>query len=186
MSYSQRSQLPVIAPIPSIFHAGSSKRLGKARATTPISPALSSTSSGVVHELPESDFTVLGERFEVNFERVSRREGRLVALRLGYRAYSVELVFNDANYEEVANVELVAAAASAAKLSVDFSKPTLSQTLKNTTIANELANANFKQQDTIIAFRNFFGDYTSAAQASIVRAVFNNYEISQKFYCFLS
>jgi hypothetical protein len=84
MSRSQRSQLPVIAPIPSIFYAASSKRLSKARATTPILPASSSTSSGVVHELPEGDFTVLGERFEVDFERVSRREGRLVASRLGY------------------------------------------------------------------------------------------------------
>jgi hypothetical protein len=44
-----------------------------------------STPSGVVHELPEGDYTVLGERFEVDFERVSRREGRLEAARLGYR-----------------------------------------------------------------------------------------------------
>jgi hypothetical protein len=50
---------------------------------------------------------------------------------------------------------------------------------------NEPTDADFKQQDTIIAFRNFFGDHTGAAQASIVRAVLDDYEISRKFHCFV-
>ncbi|KAF1832483.1 hypothetical protein BDW02DRAFT_426961 [Decorospora gaudefroyi] len=89
MSRSQRSQLPLIAPVPSIFHSASSKRLSKARATTPISVASSSSASSGVeessHELPIGDYSVVGEAFEVDFERVSRTEGRLVAARLGYR-----------------------------------------------------------------------------------------------------
>jgi hypothetical protein len=88
MSRSQRSQQPIISPILSIFHSASSRRLGKARASTPNSVASSSsTSSGVEvapHELPDSDWSVFGEACEVDFERVSRSDGRLAA-RLGYR-----------------------------------------------------------------------------------------------------
>jgi hypothetical protein len=88
MSRSQRSQLPVIAPIPSIFHSALSRRLAKACATTPISVASSSASSGVEessHELPSGDHSVVGEAFKVDFERVSRSEGRLIPARLGYQ-----------------------------------------------------------------------------------------------------
>jgi hypothetical protein len=69
--------------------------------------------------------------------------------------------------------------------------PTLSvsssrwQTLRNTTIADEPADADFKQQDTIIAFRNLFGNHTGAAQAPIVLTVFDDYKISRKFHCFV-
>jgi hypothetical protein len=48
-----------------------------------------------------------------------------------------------------------------------------------------LGTAEFKQQDTIIAFRNLFRHHTGASQASVVRAVLNDYEISRKFHCFV-
>jgi hypothetical protein len=53
------------------------KRLGKTRATTPISLTLLSTSSGVVHELPEGDYTVLGERFKQSWQQLSQASPKL-------------------------------------------------------------------------------------------------------------
>jgi hypothetical protein len=52
-----------------------------------------------------------------------------------------------------------------------------------TTVAS--ANADYKQWDIAIAFRNFYGDHTGAAQGTITRAVLNEYETSQKFNCFV-
>jgi hypothetical protein len=47
------------------------------------------------------------------------------------------------------------------------------------------ADANLKQRDIIIAFRNLFGDHTEATQGTIIHAVLDEYEISQKFHCFV-
>ena len=84
-SRSQRSQL--LAPIAPIFHAVASKRLAKARTT----PSYSSSSSPELspaecrpHAYPSGDLAVIGDKFEVDFGRVSRREGRLEPARLGF------------------------------------------------------------------------------------------------------
>jgi hypothetical protein len=45
------------------------------------------------------------------------------------------------------------------------------------------ADADYKQRDIIIAFRNLYGDHTGAAQGTIIRAVLDEYEISRKFHC---
>jgi hypothetical protein len=37
----------------------------------------------------------------------------------------------------------------------------------------------------LIAFRNLYGDYTRAAQAFILRAVFDEYEIFRKLHCYV-
>jgi hypothetical protein len=50
---------------------------------------------------------------------------------------------------------------------------------------NASADANLKQRDIIIAFRNLIGDHSGAAQGTIIRAVLDEYEISQKFHCFV-
>jgi hypothetical protein len=46
-------------------------------------------------------------------------------------------------------------------------------------------DADYKQKDILIGFRNLFGDHTGAAQGSIIRAVFDDYDISRKFHCFV-
>lgn len=42
------------------------------------------------------------------------------------------------------------------------------------------------KDDIIIAFRNLYGEHTGATQAFILRAVFDEYDISRKFHCFVS
>lgn len=96
MSQNRRSQASARNSIPNIFHSAASKRLGQAYAASPSpsqSPLYSAASS--VCDLPpastrnqvypEGDFGVLGERFDVDFDHVYRRDGKLVASRLGYR-----------------------------------------------------------------------------------------------------
>jgi hypothetical protein len=48
------------------------------------------------------------------------------------------------------------------------------------------ADSDYKQQDIIIAFHNLYRDYTGAAQGTIICTVLNEYEIFQKFHCFVS
>jgi hypothetical protein len=90
MSQSQSSRLQrshLLAPVAPIFHAVASRRLAKARTT----PSCSSYSSPELspaecrpHAYPSGDLAVIGDKFEVDFERVSRREGRLEPARLGF------------------------------------------------------------------------------------------------------
>ncbi|KAF2831820.1 hypothetical protein CC86DRAFT_452751 [Ophiobolus disseminans] len=70
ISSSSRSQVPAQLAIPSIIYSALSRRLKKARATTPASPASSLASFRVTQEQPTSDYSSVGERFEVNFGHV--------------------------------------------------------------------------------------------------------------------
>jgi hypothetical protein len=45
-------------------------------------------------------------------------------------------------------------------------------------ITDASADANYKQQDIIIAFHNLCRDHTEAAQGTIIHAVLDEYEIS--------
>jgi hypothetical protein len=85
-SRSQRSLL--LAPVAPIFHAVASKKLAKARTTTPSFSSSSSPDPSPAerrpHAYPSGDLAVIGDKFEVDFERVSRREGRLEPARLGF------------------------------------------------------------------------------------------------------
>jgi hypothetical protein len=56
---------------------------------------------------------------------------------------------------------------------------------RNTKADVELSDANFQQQDLLIAFRNLYGDHTGAAQAAIIVCVLDSFEISSKFHCFV-
>jgi hypothetical protein len=58
-------------------------------------------------------------------------------------------------------------------------------TLTNIKATDASADADYKQRDIIIAFRNLYGDHTGAAQGTIVRAVLDEYEMSRKFHCFV-
>jgi hypothetical protein len=62
----------------------------------------------------------------------------------------------------------------------------LTRTLRNIKTTNASADADFKQQDSVIAFRNLFRDHTGAAQGTIIRAVLDEDKISRKFHCFVS
>ena len=57
---------------------------------------------------------------------------------------------------------------------------------RNTKANVELLDANFQQQDLLIAFRNLYSDHTGAAQAAIIVCVLDSFEISLKFYYFVS
>jgi hypothetical protein len=89
MSRFSRSQQPAATTIPSIFHAAASRRLAQARATNSASPSPSSSALSAVgygsQELPEGDYSVVGERFKVDFEHVNCNGERLYGPRLSYR-----------------------------------------------------------------------------------------------------
>ena len=74
--------------------------------------------------------------------------------------------------------ELLQAARSKISISVDVW--TLSNYLSFLGVVAYFADADFKQHDIIIAFRNLYGDHTGGAQATILRAVFDEYDISHK------
>jgi hypothetical protein len=86
-SQSSRSQrLQLLAPIAPIFYAVASKRLAKARTTPSYSSCLSPELSPAEcrpYAYLSGDLAVIRDKFEVNFERVLRREGRLELARLG-------------------------------------------------------------------------------------------------------
>jgi len=89
MASSYSSQRPAQSSIPYIFHSAASRRIAKARATTPASPVSSSSSQSISvhgpHEQPSSEYSIVGERFEVDFEHVYRQNRRLNSGRLSFR-----------------------------------------------------------------------------------------------------
>ncbi|KAF1828141.1 hypothetical protein BDW02DRAFT_280594 [Decorospora gaudefroyi] len=93
MSHLSRSQQPTGTPIAPVFHSALSRRLVQARAATPTpsSPASSSTATDDREDehrsqvLPEGDFVLVGQRFEVDFEHVCLNSRRLTPARLGYK-----------------------------------------------------------------------------------------------------
>jgi hypothetical protein len=89
MSRSQRSIVPAFAPAAPIFHAAASQRLAQTQSSVSPSPASSSRSRKPsvqrTQVYPGGEFGVVGPGFEVDFHRITRREGRFSADRLGYR-----------------------------------------------------------------------------------------------------
>jgi hypothetical protein len=56
---------------------------------------------------------------------------------------------------------------------------------RNTKADVKLSDANFQQQDLLIAFRNLYSDHRGAAQAAIIVDILDSFEISSKFHCFI-
>jgi hypothetical protein len=81
MSRSSFSQLQATSPIPDIFHSAVFRRLQEARASalsTSLSPTPSTADGYRSHEVPGEDYMVMGERFEVDFERAFSTAGRTI------------------------------------------------------------------------------------------------------------
>lgn len=85
MSRSQRSQLSFAAAAHPLFHSAASRQLARASESSPTPSSSSSAAGHSSHELPEGDYSITGVPFVVDFEHVSRREGRLRAARLSYK-----------------------------------------------------------------------------------------------------
>jgi hypothetical protein len=48
-----------------------------------------------------------------------------------------------------------------------------------------MIDANNKQRNVLIAFRNLYEDHTKASQASVIASVLKSYKISEKLHCFV-
>jgi hypothetical protein len=47
------------------------------------------------------------------------------------------------------------------------------------------ADAQYKQRDILLAFRNLYGDHTGAAQAAVILRVLKSFEIAPQLHCFV-
>jgi deoxycytidylate deaminase len=48
------------------------------------------------------------------------------------------------------------------------------------------ADAQYKQRNILLAFRNLYGDHTGAAQAAVILQVLESFEIAPQLHCFVS
>jgi hypothetical protein len=48
-----------------------------------------------------------------------------------------------------------------------------------------MMDANNKQRNVLIAFRNLYEDHTKTSQASVIASVLKSYKISEKLHCFV-